>query len=273
MTHSARVLMKKRLLFTLLALALAGCTPAAPPTPSPTPDPWAVTEDLDGTSWLLMELNGQPPIPGSRISLEFAEGRVGGYAGCNWYGGPYPAPGDASTPEVTFTITARACAEPPGVLEQESAYVRALESAAARQVAGSRLTFRDAAGIGILEFEQEQLSQNNPADLVGTQWQLQSVDGQPLLPEAPPTLRFDSAAALSGFAGCRDYRGTYAATATDITLSFLEMTTMECPDEARLVAEGAYTTYLGEIANYRLEGDALTVTTYGGVVLVFTTLP
>ncbi len=44
---------------------------------------------FDGTEWVLESLNGQPLLKDTNITLEFDDGRFGGYSGCNWYGGDY----------------------------------------------------------------------------------------------------------------------------------------------------------------------------------------
>ena len=120
---------------------------------SPTHDMWHIPPELEGTAWELVELNGQPPIAGSEITLEFVDGKARGYAGCNWYNGPYPSTGN-QTPEVRFTITVRDCPDAPaGVTAQEQAYVDTLNAAAGRRVVDGRLGFTDEAGQVALVFQ------------------------------------------------------------------------------------------------------------------------
>ena len=44
-------------------------------------------ESPDGATWILESLNGRPPIQETFITLKLDEGRLGGFDGCNSYGG------------------------------------------------------------------------------------------------------------------------------------------------------------------------------------------
>jgi heat shock protein HslJ len=86
-------------------------------------------EPLAGTSWRLVELNGQPLVPGGEpLTLQFAadEPRVSGYGGCNQFSGEYSQNG-ASLRFGPLLSTRRACLE-PALNTQETAYFQALES-------------------------------------------------------------------------------------------------------------------------------------------------
>lgn len=83
---------------------------------------------------------------GTRISAWFGEdGRVTGHAGCNAYFAGY------TVADKTITIhqpgsTRRACAEPAGVMEQETLYLQALATATQYRMSGIRLELRNAQG-------------------------------------------------------------------------------------------------------------------------------
>ena len=84
---------------------------------------------LSGTSWTLVELNGQPVLPaGEPLTLNFAadEQRVSGNGGCNQFSGPYTQNGD-SLDIGPLIATRRACVD-PAANAQETAYFQALES-------------------------------------------------------------------------------------------------------------------------------------------------
>ena len=111
-----------------LALVLASCgQPVASPTPTPA--------HLDGTEWVRTSLNGSDLVEGSNITLTFAAGRAGGFAGCNGYGSEYvEEPHTAAAGVATLTIpvieiTLQLCQAPDGVMEQEAAYSEALTGA------------------------------------------------------------------------------------------------------------------------------------------------
>ena len=95
---------------------------------------------LAGTSWVLVELNGQPLAPGGEpLTLHFAadEQSVSGYGGCNQFSGPYAQSG-ASLRFGPLASTRRACAD-PALSNQETAYFQALESTTRYAVEGGRL--------------------------------------------------------------------------------------------------------------------------------------
>jgi heat shock protein HslJ len=132
------------LLVAALLVALPGCrAPTAAPAPTETPSP---ALQLDGTEWQLHSINGEALAPGSAISLEFADGRLGGTAGCNHYGGEYSinAQGELSLGMIAQTVML--CLD-EAVMKQESAYMTALQSAtAARLDAEGRLELRGEKG-------------------------------------------------------------------------------------------------------------------------------
>jgi heat shock protein HslJ len=138
---------KKHIGITLLAVLilalLAACAGPAGPAPG--------VVELEGTRWVLDTLNGEPPVPGSEITLQFEDGNLGGSAGCNSYGGSYEATdGRLSIPEIVRTEMA--CLEPEGVMEQEDAYLAALQSAAIYRMVDGRLQVENAAGEPTLVF-------------------------------------------------------------------------------------------------------------------------
>lgn len=95
---------------------------------------------LAGTSWTLVELNGQPLVPGGEpLTLNFAadEQRVSGYGGCNQFSGEYAQNG-ASLRMGPLLSTRRACLE-PALNTQETAYFQALESANRYSIEGGQL--------------------------------------------------------------------------------------------------------------------------------------
>ena len=93
---------------------------------------------LAGTSWRLVELNGQPVAGTEPLTLSFGtEGQVSGYGGCNQFSGPYTQSG-ASLRFGPLASTRRACLE-PALSEQETAYFAALESTTRYSIEGGQL--------------------------------------------------------------------------------------------------------------------------------------
>jgi heat shock protein HslJ len=106
---------------------------------------------------MLTSLMGQEPIAGSEITLRFEKEVLAGYAGCNWYGGgpdsgEYSAKSDGSLAIGTLAVTVRLCFEPDGIMEQEVAYVSALEAGVSWSVTDGRLEIANASGETTLVF-------------------------------------------------------------------------------------------------------------------------
>jgi len=68
--------------------------------------------DLDGTEWVLTSLNGSSLVKGSNITLNFAEGWVNGFAGCNSYSGEYTAADEGTLAIGEMAITVQLCQTP-----------------------------------------------------------------------------------------------------------------------------------------------------------------
>ena len=85
-------------------------------------------------------------IVGSTVTATFgADGSVSGSAGCNSYSAPYTLAGDTLKigPAV---VTRKLCETPAGVMQQEAAFVQALENSTTVEAAPHGITLRDSAG-------------------------------------------------------------------------------------------------------------------------------
>jgi heat shock protein HslJ len=248
-----------------LGIMLAAC--AAPPAGD---EPGAGLGALEGTEWTLVSLAGREPLAGTQITLEFAEGSAGGYSGCNQYGGSYPrgAAGELRLTEIAST--AMLCQDPAGVMEQEAAFLQALQSVTAYRLEGERLELLDEAGKARLAFEARPQFTVNPAELLGTGWQLRSQNGQALVAGSAITLFFEEDGRMRGSAGCRNYTGTYLAEGDDLHFPQIAMEELGClGPEALRRQEADFTDALSLAGDYRLEGRELEIFTAPGGGLLF----
>ncbi len=189
----------------VLMVVIAGCG-ATEQTVAPAPEPSATASrpvDLDGSEWILTTLKGADLLPGTNITLGFAEGHAAGFASCNAYGGPYSTAGDGTLSVSVLEVTAQACLEPQGVMEQEDAYLTVFREAAAYQVAGDQLEIQDAAGESLLVYARKERFAMDPDDLPHTVWQLVSLNGASPIEGSSITLAFHDDSHASGQAGCR----------------------------------------------------------------------
>ncbi len=109
----------------------------------------ADVQTLGGTEWnVTMYNNGREAvvglIEGTEINVLFGEdGELSGSAGCNQFIGSYTV--DGNTIQIgQLGSTMRFCAEPEGTMEQEQAFLAALQSAATFRIEADNLELRTA---------------------------------------------------------------------------------------------------------------------------------
>ena len=107
------------------------------------------SQDLPGTSWEVISYNNSRQavvgvLADTEITANFGEREISGDSGCNQYVAGYSVKGRAI--EISPAAqTLRFCSEPEGVMEQETAFVMALESAATYTIEGDTLWMRTSA--------------------------------------------------------------------------------------------------------------------------------
>jgi len=112
---------------------------------------------LVGPTWQLTAYNNGKEavvsvLSGTEITARFGEdGNLAGSAGCNNYNASYQVEGGAIQFGPAMS-TRMYCAEPEGIMEQETAYLAALEMAATYQIEGDRLLLRSAEGARVAEY-------------------------------------------------------------------------------------------------------------------------
>lgn len=119
----------------------------------------AQSTELGGTSWIVTGYNNGNQavvsvLVGSKLTAEFsADGKLGGSSGCNNYTATVEASGK-SIKIGPAASTRMACAEPAGVMEQETGYLKALGTAASYRLDGNQLELRTADGALAVTFER-----------------------------------------------------------------------------------------------------------------------
>lgn len=120
-------------------------------TPEPTVPPPDTSLKLEDALWGLASYSGGVVLEDSFITAEFDSGEVTGSAGCNNYFGPY----ETSSNEITIGdlgSTRKACQDPPGVMEQEAAYLTTLPGSSTYSIGESGLQMFDSSGAEILQY-------------------------------------------------------------------------------------------------------------------------
>jgi heat shock protein HslJ len=84
------------------------------------------------------------------------------------------------------------------------------------------------------------------------------------------TLQLNSADQnAGGSSGCNSYFASYELAGSSLTFSEIGSTLMACEEEGVMETEMAYLTALGQVSEYAVEEDTLTLTTEDNLVLFF----
>ena len=119
----------------------------------------AQSQSLAGTSWRVTGINNGKEavvslVPGSSVTVNFAKGgKVAGSGGCNNYTTTYTQGGG----KLTFALAAatRRMCFAEGVMGQEHAFFKALETVATARMEGKQLELRTAEGALALSLERK----------------------------------------------------------------------------------------------------------------------
>ena len=227
--------------------------PASPNTPH---------SPLAGTQWLLVSLNGQPPVSGSQPSAQFTQTEISGSAGCNGYWGSYQADGNKLKMK-NVGNTVMACIKPAGLMDQERAFLDALNLVGSFRLAQDRLELLDASGDAILVFAPRLPASTAP--LEGTNWILESIIEGPVAQHALQMpnirLRFNSGL-FEGSAGCNTYQGIYTLSGQALTIQNLQVIQIPCNQmDEDLSLQSQYFDILAQVKTFQIDGPRLLLQT------------
>jgi heat shock protein HslJ len=228
---------------------------------------------LTGTFWQMIGYNNgkggfSSGLLGSQVDAIFTEdGKLSGSAGCNRYNTSYQLDGDKITISPAAS-TRMMCAEPEGVMEQESAYLAALTNAATYTIKGDILTLTDAQGARQVEY------QANP--LVGPVWQLQQIQymndtSKTSDDPAKYTVQFLADGSLQFKADCNTGSGKYIINGNSLSIELGAMTMAACPPES---LSDEFLQNLGIAASYIFQsGDLFIATQMDVAIMQFSAAP
>jgi heat shock protein HslJ len=213
---------------------------------------------------VLTLLNESSLIEGSAITLAFpAREYIEGDSGCNRYGAHLDFAGAGFTLSGgRIDATSTHCESPQGVMRQEQAYKQALRAAVACYLVDGHLAFDDARGRRVLEFAPLERPGIDPV-LVGTEWDLVSLEGTPLVAGTEVWLSFADGR-MHGNAGCNGYSEAHILgrppPAADVPLFPRLMVTAEgCLVPGAAEQEQSYLEALRSARAFRLVDDRLEI--------------
>ena len=225
----------------------------------------AQSQDLGGTSWQLTSYNNGKQavvsvIIGTEITANFGkDGSLSGSAGCNNYTASYQAQ-DGKISIGPAASTRMACATPDGVMEQESLYLAALQTAATYRIDGSRLEMRtadDALAVSYVRMRAEKAAAPSEIQDIVWQWErFDGSDGSQTVVKDPTAytlvLRPDGTYAVK--ADCNNGAGAYTLDGNSLTLQPGPMTMAQCGPDSLY---DKYVTYLAGVVTYVMDDGKL----------------
>lgn len=235
------------MLFLAVPVLLVAAACGSANNGGPTDHAWMATGIADASGTI------QPVVDGTAPSLGFEGDTAAGNASCNQYSGIFELDGSAIS-FGPFISTQMACGE-PGVMEQETAFLSALQSVDAWSIDGETMTL-SSAGSPVLEFAV--ISQ----DLAGTSWDLLAYHNgtggfQSAWGDEPVTATFADDGTVAGTAGCNNYTASWETEDGTITIGPAASTKMTCADEQIMTQESRYLELLELADTYRVNADVL----------------
>lgn len=232
----------------------AGDAPAEPKVP------------VTGTHWTVdsVTLGGKKTdAPGTEAHVSFdSKGRASGNFGCNGFGGNVSIEGDTIKVD-KVAKTEMSCGEK--IDDLETALTNALQGKLKAKVSGDSLTLTTEKGDSIT------LSAEQPAELVGTRWELTdtvSKDVSTTLPKEAkdPHLTFAKNGTVSGSLGCNDVNAKAKVTDGKIELGTPRLTRKMCAPDV-MKAEQQLVKLFDSTVNYKIEHRTLHLTGADGLGL------
>ena len=180
---------------------------------------------IDGATWILRSIGGQPTITGTHLTLTMNGRQFGGFDGCNSFGGQHESGTSVVKPDGTisvpaFAVTAAGCPT-DAILDQANRYLGVMTQRASARIVDGRLHIIDSSGDVALVFARQTPLAGQPIDLAGTGWRLEDRYGT--YGEEPTTVVFLDDRAAVGTTACRDYALGYAANAGRIRIFYTGM--------------------------------------------------
>lgn len=103
--------------------------------------------ELDGTTWVLVEIQGGEPLSngGALPTISFIGSQASGNSSCNGWGADLSVSGD-SIQFSNFSGSEIFCENPAGIMDQEQTFLQILMEAVRYEINGDRLTIFSSSG-------------------------------------------------------------------------------------------------------------------------------
>jgi len=243
-------------LLIIAALGLVACGPA-PVSAEPEVETSSPAEafGLAGTFWTLSALDGNLPVPGSTVSLQFnGDGTVSGSDGCNNFNTSFVQDGYNLTIAQPAAMTMMACNAT--VMNQGAAFMDALARTSSFTATERQLVLLDGNQILATFVAVAQTTVDTSWDVVSYNNGRDAVVG--LLLGTEITANFLADGTVNGNAGCNDYFATYSISGNAVTVGQPGSTFRLCDTPAGVMEQEAeYLAALYSSATFSIRGDIL----------------
>src|SRR5690606_16252954 len=238
----------------IVAGGLAGCASGGPGGGGPGA-PGGGSPSVDGRTFLSEEVTGATLVPGTQISLRFADGQVQANAGCNHLSAPYAWDG------TTLVVTGMAGTEmgcDPTLHAQDEWLAELLTSRPDVSIDGDTLTI-SGKDVTVRLVDREVADPDRP--LVGTRWVVDSIiDGESVstVPgDAEAYFVFEGTDSggyrVSGLSGCNQFHADVTVGEETITFSRVGTTDMACSGPSGALEQAVSTLFDGRPVAYTIE--------------------
>ena len=215
--------------------------------------------DLAGTGWVLSSLNGEIPVYGTAVTLQFGtDGTASGTDGCNQFSLGYTQDGSSLSFDPAGPSTMMACEEP--VMTQATDFMAALAATDGFTISADSLTLLSG-GQAVATFVAQ------PTNLVDTAWDVVSYNNGReavvgLIGGTEITAYFGLEGDLSGSGGCNQYVTSFTASDGSIEIGQVGATMRFCAEPAGIMEqESEFLAALESAATYSIQANVLQMRT------------
>lgn len=232
-------------LFLIAAAPVLSACQTPPAALSPQEE--AALLKLTGKEYRVTAIGGQP-VSGQRpMTVKFGEdGRVGGFGGCNTYGGSF----GETDGKITFgdiISTMMACLDPKSGAQEGALYAALKGTATVAPGTEGKIILTGGNGTQI------ELTPTGLKPLAGTSWQVETMGGTAIIAGSEPQITFTQDGQINGTTGCNRFFGAYAQTGAQIAFSSVGMTKMACMADGIMGQEMAFTAILSGKTEGRID--------------------
>lgn len=232
-------------LFLIAAAPVLSACQTPPAALSPQEE--AALLKLTGKEYRVTAIGGQP-VSGQRpMTVKFGEdGRVGGFGGCNTYGGSF----GETDGKITFgdiISTMMACLDPKSGAQEGALYAALKGTATVAPGTEGKIILTGGNGTQI------ELTPTGLKPLAGTSWQVETMGGTAIVAGSEPQITFTQDGQINGTTGCNRFFGAYAQTGAQIAFSSVGMTKMACMADGIMGQEMAFTAILSGKTEGRID--------------------